>query len=100
MKQQQAIAIVLFNVGVLDFAGKLNHFFKAAVGDLELIVRDALAAKTIAAQAADAQEIAVERDVNVVGPDAGEIEFHYPTVARAVNVGRRVPQTPGRTPVA
>src|SRR6266513_1528390 len=97
LQNQQTIVIVARDGCMFDRAGKLNNFFEPAVSDFKLIVRNALAADAVAAQAADTQERAVDHDLDISGLDAGEIDFHDPAVVRAIHVGRRIPQTPRGT---
>src|SRR5882724_11246977 len=72
LQNQQAIVIVARDGCVFDRAGKLDDFFETAVGDFKLIVRNALAADAVTAQAADTQERAVNRDFDIGGSDARE----------------------------
>src|SRR6266849_7063575 len=97
LQNQQTIVIVAGDGRVFDRAGKLDDFFEPAVSDFKLIVRNTLTADAVAAQSADAQKRAVDRDLDVSGLDAGEIDFHDPAIVRAINVGRRMPQAPRRT---
>src|SRR5947209_6830472 len=78
---------------MIDRAGKLNHFFKPAVSNLELVMRDAFATGAVATRSADAQHPAIERDLNVLGANPGQINFHDPALVCAIDVGRRDPQT-------
>src|SRR5229473_6033255 len=97
LQNQQTIVIVAGDGRVFDRAGKLDDFFEPAVSDFKLIVRNTLTADAVSAQAADAQKRAVDGDFDISGLDAGEIDFHDPTVMSAIHVGRRIPQTPRRT---
>src|SRR5229473_1817702 len=94
LQNQQTVAIVARDGRMFDRAGKLDDFFEPAVGDFELIVRHAFATNTVAAQTADAQERAVDLDLDLSGLNAREIDFHNPAVMRAIHVRRRIPQTP------
>src|SRR4051812_10731874 len=63
------------------------------VRDFELMIRDALAIKSVAAAADDLQHRAVNRDLQVIRYDARQINLDDPPVARSIHVGRRTPQT-------
>src|SRR6266705_3030994 len=76
LQNQQTIVIVARDGRMFDRAGKLNDFFEPAVSDFKLIVRNALAADAVAAQAADTQHGAVDGDFDISGLDAGEIDCH------------------------
>src|SRR5713226_6606235 len=97
LQDQETIVIVARDGRMFDRAGKLDDFFEPAVSDFKLIVRNAFTADAVAAQSADAQKRAVDRDLDVSGLDAGEIDFHDPAVVRAIHVRGRIPQTPRRT---
>jgi hypothetical protein len=99
-QDQKAVMIIALDGCVLDRARELNHFFKPAVSDLELVMRDPFSANTVAAQSADAQDPAVKRDLNISGPNPSKINFHDPAIVGAIHIGRRDPQTPGWTAAA
>jgi hypothetical protein len=64
-----------------------------------LVVGDRLAESRVAAAARDDEHAARHRDLDLFGPDAREIDFDEPALARAVHVGRRSPGGP-RHPLA
>jgi hypothetical protein len=101
-QDQKAVMIIAFDSCVLDRAGELDQLFKPAVSDLELVMRDPFSAYTVAAQSANPQHPALERDLNISGPNTSEINFHDPTIVGAIHIRCRDPQTPGRAaaPVA
>src|SRR5574341_2647362 len=47
-QKQQSVAVVTFDLRVLDIAGKLNDFLEAAVGDFQLVMRDPFTAEAVA----------------------------------------------------
>src|SRR5260370_3990941 len=85
-QNQQTIVIVARDGRVFDRAGKLDDFFKPAVSDFKLIVRNTLTADAVSAQAADAQKQAVDGDYDISGLRAGESCFHAPAVPGVVPV--------------
>src|SRR5258708_1393873 len=92
--------IIARDARVFDRAGELNHLFKTAVGNLELVMRDPFTASTVAARSAEAQDRAVEGNLDISRLDARQIDFHDPSIFGAVHVGRRTPQTSRRPLVA
>src|ERR1700687_450981 len=95
-QDQKTIMIIAGDRSVLDGTRKLNHLFKATISNFELIVRDSLAADAVAARATNAQHAPVNRDLDVLRSNAREVNFHDPTVARAIDISRRTPQTSRR----
>jgi len=55
-------------------------------------MRDAFAAGAVAPQAADAQQGTGNADIQIVGPDAGEVDFHDPAVTHSIDIRGRVPE--------
>jgi hypothetical protein len=85
---------------VLDGTGELNSFFESAVGDLQLVMRDPFSASGIPARAADAQHGAVDRDLNVGGPNSSQVDLYDPAIVRPIYVGRWSPKTSRGPPFA
>src|SRR6267154_1147079 len=96
-KDQKAVMIIAFDRRLLDRAGKLDHFFKSAVSDLELIMRDPFAAGAVATRTADAEHRTIERDLNIPWLNSGQVDLHDPAIAGAVHIGRRTPQASRRS---
>src|SRR6266446_285574 len=95
-QDQETVMIIARDRSVLDRTGKLNHLFKAAVSNFELIMRHSLAADAVASRATNAQHACVNRDLDVLRSNAREVNFNDPTVARAIDIGRRTPQASRR----
>src|SRR6266404_1378706 len=89
--------IVAFDGRVFDRAGKLDHLFEPAVGNIELIMGDPFAANTIAARSAEAQKPAVERHLDVSWLNPRQIDFHDPAISGSIHVGRGTPQASRRS---
>jgi len=92
-QNEQAVMIIAGDRRVLNRTRKLNHLFKPAVSNLELVMRNSFATYAVASQATDAQQAAVDRDLDILGPDARQINLHDPAIPRAVHIGGRTPQT-------
>ncbi len=99
-QDQKPVAIITVDRDMFYRAGELDHFFEAAVGDLELVMRNAFTAGGIAAQSADSQDSRVNGNFNIRRSDSGQIDFHDQTVVGALNIGGGTPQTTRRPPVA
>src|SRR5260370_22881610 len=95
-QDQKTVVIITRDRSVLDGTRKLNHLFKATVSNFELVMRDALAADAVASRATNAQYAPVNRDLDVFRSNAREVNFHDPTVTRAIDIGRRTPQASRR----
>src|SRR5256885_13591758 len=78
---------------MFDRAGELNHLFKSAVGNFQLVMRHAFAARSVAARPPDAQHVRLESDFYVGRFDARQIDFDDPAIFAAIHVGRGTPQT-------
>src|SRR5437764_837204 len=76
----------------LDGTGEAYGLLEAAVGDFELVVGDRLAERLVASAARDAQRVARDANLQLVGHDAGQLQLDDPAVARPVHVRRRVPE--------
>ena len=98
-QEQKAVAIIAFDTCSFNRTGELNDFFEAAVSDFQLIMRNALAAKTIAAETAKPQEFSVKPDFNIVRSDSRQVYLDQPSFGGAVNVGGGIPKASGRTAV-
>src|SRR5882724_7066715 len=85
---------------MFDRARELNHFFKSAVATFKLVMRHAFAARSVAARAADSQNVVIESDFYIGRFDPGEIDFDDPTIFAAIHVCRRTPQAAGRPALA
>jgi hypothetical protein len=59
-----------------------------------VIVRDAFAANVVTTPAANAQERTLDTDLDVLGSNSCEIDFHDPPIARAIHISSGTPQTP------
>src|SRR5437867_11847730 len=99
-QDQQPVAIIARHRCVFDRAGKLNRLFKPTVGNFKLVMRDAFATKTVAAQTAYAQQRAINRDLHVLWMDPSQIDFHDPPVRRAIDISRGTPQPSRWSPLA
>src|SRR5882724_9052036 len=88
---QQAVTIITFDCGMFDRARELNHFFKSAISNFQLVMRHAFAAGSIAARPADTQDIRFESDFYIGRFDSGEIDFDNPTIFAAIHVCRGTP---------
>src|SRR6185503_16793625 len=98
-QDEEAVAIVALNTCVFDRAGELHDFFEAAVGNFQLVMRDAVTAKAVAAQAAHAQQPFVNSDFDVFSSDSGQVDLHQPAVRGPIYIGGRIPQSSRRAPV-
>src|ERR1051325_9337661 len=80
-QNQKPVTIFTIDRSMFYGTGKLNHLFESAVGNLELIMRHAFAASSVAPRSADAQHRPVDGDIDIGGLDAGQVDFHNPAVA-------------------
>ena len=65
-----------------------------------MIVRDAFAANVVTSPATNGQERTLDIDLDVLGSNSCEIDFHDPTITGAVDIGGGAPQTTRRPPMA
>src|SRR5262249_26956430 len=72
-------------------ARQLEAALEIAVGNFHAVVTTILLFHAAAALATHSQSAAADVNRNVLGPDAGEVEFDQPAMARPVDVGGRVP---------
>jgi len=96
-ENEQTVAIIALNGCVADRAGELNYLFEAAVSNFQLVMRDAVAAKTVTTQAAYAQQLSIDCDFDIIRSHSGEIYLDYPPLTRPIYIGRGIPQ-PARRP--
>src|SRR5438105_15789758 len=85
---------------MLDRTRKLDHFFKAAVSDFQLIMRYAFTASSVSARSAQAQHATVDSNVNIARLNPRQIDFDDPPVLGAINISRRTPQPARRATAA
>src|SRR5438105_14564710 len=85
---------------MLDRTRKLDHFFKAAVSDFQLIMRHAFTTSSVSARSAQTQHATVDRNVDVGRFNSRQIDFDDPPVLGAIDISRRTPQPARRATAA
>src|SRR5579885_699655 len=92
VEDEQPVLVAALDRRALDGTGEAYRPLEAAVRDFELVVRDCLFTRLVAAAPGDAQRVALDPHLKLVGRDAREFKLDDPAVARAVHVRSRVPE--------
>src|SRR5262249_61542882 len=79
------------DVAAAEVVGQPDAPLEAAVGDLHALVGAAFLEAEVASYAAHGEESARQFQLDVLRPDAGEVELDEPPVAGAVDVGGWLP---------
>jgi hypothetical protein len=76
---------------VLDVIGQIDRALEAVIGNLHRVPVAPFFHGPVAAHAAQHQLAADDRQFDILGPHAGQLEFQQPSAPRAVHVAARLP---------
>src|SRR5258708_20446915 len=89
--QEHPLTVVGFDAGGLNILGKLDGAFEMAVRDFHLDIGAGLLLAPIAANAPDRDPRAMDGDINILSPHAGEVKLENPPLARPEDIHCRLP---------